>query len=175
MKSDDVTLVVVSGPVGVGKTTVSEELSGLLEADKISHTFVDLDGLAKTYPRQPNDKFGERIALRNLGDVWKNARKLGVKNLIVARVVESAEGAERIERAVGAVASCIFQLNASDSSLLARVRHREIGAARAWHEKRALELGAKLRSSNVADVQIETDDKTAPQIAQEILQTIEFG
>ncbi|MCR9077755.1 MAG: KTI12 family protein [Hyphomonadaceae bacterium] len=175
MQTDEVNLVILSGPVGVGKTTVADELSGLLEADGVSHTFIDLDGLSKTYPRPSGDKFGERIALKNLTDVWTNARELGVKTLILARVIETREGAERIAIAVGASTVCVVQLNASDSALLSRVRRREIGRARTWHEQRALELSMQLRGCGVADVELETDDKTATEIANEVRTHISFG
>lgn len=175
MQVEKINLIILSGPVGVGKTTVSEELSGVLETDGIGHTLVDLDGLSKTYPRPKGDKFGEQIALKNLTDVWSNARGLGVKNLIIARVVETRASAERIAAAVGASTQFIIQLNASNTTLLARVRRREIGAARTWHEQRALELSSKMRSSDVADIQLDTDGKTATEIANEIRTIVSFA
>ena len=69
-------LLIISGPVGVGKTTTAEELSAILEGEEVDHSFVDLDGLAKTYPRPPDDRFGVRIALRNLRAVWAHSQEL---------------------------------------------------------------------------------------------------
>lgn len=174
MRVEEMNLVILSGPIGVGKTTVAEELSGILEAEGIGHTLIDLDGLSKTFPRPRGDAFGEQIALKNLADVWSNARQLGVKNLIIARVVETRSGAERIAAAVNAPIGCIVQLNASNSTLLARVRIREIGAARTWHERRALELSSAMQSNSIADVQVDTDGKTAPEVASEIRKMIDF-
>ena len=175
MHAEEINLVILSGPVGVGKTTVGEELSGRLEADGISHTFIDLDGLSKTFPRPTGDTFGEQIALKNLADVWRNARDLGVRNLIIARVIETREGAQRIAQAVGASTSCVVQLNASDSTLLTRVQRREIGAAQKWHEQRALELSSQMRNSNVSDIELDTDHKTVADIAKEIRMLIGFA
>ncbi len=168
MDGHDLTLIIISGPVGVGKTSVAEELSGLLAEDKVAHTFIDLDGLSKTYPRPADDKYGERIALKNLQDVWANARALGVKTLIIARVIETPEGARRIEHTVGAISSTVIQLNASDETLLDRVRQREAGSGREWHERRALALSAQMQNSRVATLMLETDDKSVSEIAGEI-------
>lgn len=81
-------LLVISGPVGVGKTTVGNEVSNVLNRQGIAHTFIDIDSLAETYPRPPDDRFGNRLALLNLRDVWANCVAAGSRNLIVARVVE---------------------------------------------------------------------------------------
>ena len=66
MQTSKTNLVLISGPVGVGKTSVAEALSTTLESASVGHTFIDLDGLAKTYPRPIGDRFGDRIALKNL-------------------------------------------------------------------------------------------------------------
>jgi len=64
-----VPLLIISGPVGVGKTTVAEELNSILSREGIAHTYIDLDVLAETYPRLADDRFNSRLALRNLRDV----------------------------------------------------------------------------------------------------------
>ena len=168
MQRNDSQLVIISGPVGVGKTTAGEELSAILEAEEIGHTFVDLDGLSKPYPRPTDDRFGERIALKNLRAVWGHSQEMGTRNLIIARVIETAAGAERIAQSVDATSYIIVQLNASDGNLLRRVRNREIGKGKDWHERRAIELARKLESLAVAHIEIDTDDKSIGSIAREI-------
>lgn len=174
MSNSQINLVLISGPVGVGKTTVAEELSHLLEVESVAHTLIDLDGLAKTYPRQPDDPFGQQIALANLTAVWANAAKRGVRNLIIARVIETRDGAQSIERAVGASKSLIVQLHASDDVLIERVREREVGAGRQWHENRAIELSKQLATANIADHHIETDHRSVGDIAMDVFDRIEW-
>ena len=168
MSSPDTHLVLISGPVGVGKTAVAQELSAQLERDSISHTFVDLDNLAQTYPRPQDDPFGQSLALENLKAVWTNAKARGVRNLVVARVIESADGASRVAEAVSARTVKIVQLAASDDTLLQRVRQREIGAGQSWHEARALELSEKLSNVDFPDLVVNTDQRTIGTIAREI-------
>jgi len=170
MPRNDSQLVIISGPVGVGKTTTGEELSAILEAEGVGHTFIDLDGLSKTYPRPMDDRFGEDLALKNLRAVWTHSREMGTRNLIVARVIETAAGAERIAQSVDASNSIIIQLNASDSHLLSRVRKREIGSGTDWHERRAIELARKFQRLSVAHIKIDTDERSIGSIAREIRQ-----
>ena len=174
MSSPDTHLVLISGPVGVGKTSVAQELSGQLEQRSISHTIVDLDNLAQTYPRPKDDPFGQILALENLKALWTNARARGVQNLVVARVIESAEGARRVADAVGACRVKIVQLTASDDTLLQRVRRREIGSGQSWHEARALELSEKLSKADFSDLVVNTDQRTLSDIAREIFEAFNW-
>ena len=47
-----VPMLVISGAMGSGKTTVLSELSDLLEEAGVAHAAVDLDTLSLMYPRQ---------------------------------------------------------------------------------------------------------------------------
>lgn len=53
----NVPTIIVTGPVGVGKTTVAEEEEmGMLVLDaKVPHATVDFDQLTASYPRLVND------------------------------------------------------------------------------------------------------------------------
>jgi deoxyadenosine/deoxycytidine kinase len=66
MKEISFPLLVVSGPIGVGKTTVAQEISNLLDRSNTAHTFVDLDALTQTYTRPPDDPYGYRLVFANL-------------------------------------------------------------------------------------------------------------
>ena len=81
-------LLVVSGPVGVGKTTTGYQVSTLLGDRGIPNTFVDIDALSETWPARADDRFNQQLARTNLGDVWRNAAAVGSRNLIVAAVIE---------------------------------------------------------------------------------------
>ncbi len=168
MAGDQPVLMVISGPVGVGKTTIGSELSSVLERQAIAHSFIDLDGLTNSFPRNPDDPFGSKLALANLSLVWTNFQNHGSKNLIVARVMETPGDGERLSEATGIYPVTICQLHAPGSTLLSRVRKREIGSARDWHERRALELAGQLEHVSFADFRISTEDRLPTEIAQEI-------
>ena len=167
-------LILISGPVGVGKTSVAQELSALLLAREIAHTFVDLDALTHTYPRPSNDPYGQTLALKNLRAVWRNAQASSPRLLLVARVVESKSSAQKIAEAVSLNTYLLVQLGARDETLLERVRKREIGSAREWHETRALQLSRSLSETDFADQFIDTDGLSPIEIATELLKTLEL-
>ena len=169
MQEVRVPLLIISGPVGVGKTTVANEVSSILERRDVAHTLLDMDVLAETYPRAADDPFAQRLALKNLRDVWRNSAATGSQNLVIPRVVESQDNVISIVSAVPNAQVTVCQLFASADVLTARVHRREMGLGREWHEARALELAVSLRHDAPADFTIETDNRVPLDIAQEIV------
>ncbi len=167
-------LLVISGPVGVGKTTVGNEVSSSLERRGAAHTFIDIDTLAETYPRLSDDRFGARLALLNLRDIWINCAAAGSRNLIVARVVETPGELDNIQRAIPGSKATVCQLRARDEVLIDRVRTREVGSGRVRHEARALELAQSLQKGAPVDFIVDSDDRTVLQIADEIVGRVEW-
>lgn len=167
-------LLVLSGPVGVGKTTVAEEASNLLVEQGISHTLIDLDALAETYPRPADDPFHKELALRNLRDVWKNCRKAGSRNLIVPRVIEDRADLAAVARCIPRSRPVLCRLRADRDTLVARIRRRELGSGLAWHEARALELARTLDMTGPADFVVETDGRSVADIASEIVPRVDW-
>lgn len=171
--SKRVPVLVISGPVGVGKTTVGDELTYVLEERGVSHTFVDLDGLTHTFPRPEEDPFGEGLALQNLRDVWRNSAEAGSRNLIVARVVEDDGSLQRLCDAVPGAEVRLVRLRASSEQLLQRVRSREIGSGGAWHERRSLALAERLEGHE-PDRVVDTDARSPRDVATELAEFVRW-
>jgi len=148
-------ILVLSGPVGVGKTSVGEEVSEVLDAQGIPHTFVDFDQLRYTYPRIPEDPWSSGLGLKNLKAIWKNGFSL-------SRVIPDSE-------------ISTFQLFATSDTLQTRVEKREIGSGLERHKNRALELLEILSGSEApSDRRIDTEGKSITMLAEEIVGLIEW-
>ena len=173
MAENSVRVLIISGPVGVGKTSVADEVSNLFNGSGTAHTLLDMDVLGETFPRPHDDVFNRRLALRNLRDVWANCFAVGSRVLILPRVVETLDDVCDIEAVIPGARPTVFQLRASTTTLIQRVRSREIGSGRTWHEKRALELARTLREKAPLNHIIETDDGSVGDIACEIVSLLD--
>src|SRR5919199_2088260 len=84
-----VSVLVLTGPVGVGKTAVAAELSNRLRDMRVAHAVVDMDWLRECYPSPPHDRFHTALGLRNLAAVWANYRAAGAGRLVIVDIVET--------------------------------------------------------------------------------------
>lgn len=163
-------LLIITGPVGVGKTTVAYEVSKLLEAADLPHACIDMDTLRSCYPAPPGDRFNVALGLRNLAAVWANCRAVGAAYLIVADVIESREELQGYCEAVPGAAISVVRLRATLGTLTGRVTQREVGSGHDWHLLRAAELATQMDRDQVEDAVVETDGRTVAAIAREIVE-----
>src|SRR6266511_1749119 len=90
-------VIVITGSMGSGKTTVMAEASDLLAAAGVNHAAIDLDALGIAHV--PEGAWPD-LAYRNLASIWENFARAGATNLLIAEAVESAEELDRIQSAI---------------------------------------------------------------------------
>ena len=166
---EHIPVMVVTGPVGVGKTTIATEISALLAEAGIPHACVDMDGLRDAWPAPPDDRFNSALGLRNLAAIWRNFQAAGTQRLILADVVEQRSDLDGYRAAVPGAEVTLVRLRASVATLEERVERREAGVGRDWHLHRAAELAAQMDHDALEDLLIETDGRSPDDIAREIL------
>ena len=162
--------IIVTGPVGVGKTTVAEAMGYQLLAVKVPHANVDFDQLTAGPRTADDDVWGTKLGLSNLAAIWKNYQHAGARRLIIARVIESRSELDGFRNAVPGADIVVVRLRAAPGTLQARVRQRGPWRDMAWHLKRSVELGAQLDAQPFEDVLVETDDRDVTTVAREVLQ-----
>ncbi len=169
-----VSVIVINGPVGVGKSSVLGEVSDLLAEAGIAHCSLDLDALSQTFAPGMEDPFNLRLAVENLRAVWANAARVGAERLVLASVVESDADLRMMMSAVPDAEPFVCRLRAPVEVLHERFRRREIGSALDWHLHRAGELAEILEDGGVGDVLIDASDRPLRDIATEILEAADW-
>lgn len=155
--------LLITGPVGIGKTTVAEAVGELLVAANRPHAVLDLDAVRRCRPAPAGDPFHAALGLRNLACVAANYRAAGAERLVLAGVIENRDERFRHAEAVGGeLVVCL--LTATESVVRDRLRRRHAddrdqGESLRWHLARAPELTRILDHADLADATI---DATAP-------------
>lgn len=168
--SVNVPTIIVTGPVGVGKTTVADEMGYALRDAEIPHATIDFDRLRACYPRPAaDDRWGNKIGLTNLAAVWKNYRAAGARRLIIATVIERHSDLDGFRDAVPGATILVVRLRATSETLQARVHKRSHGSGIEWELNRAVELAALMDAQPVENMLVETDGREPTIIAHDIL------
>lgn len=130
-------VVTLSGIPGVGKTTTAEAISDILRSRSVAHAWLDGDQFGLAFPRSPSDPRAERLFVENLSGVWANYAEVGAERLIIARVVEPAEGVDAYRDAIPGADVTIVDLRASTKTAHERIAPARIQLRVGRHAARA--------------------------------------
>ncbi len=161
-------LLIISGSMGTGKTTVLYEISDLLTEAGIPHAAIDLDCLAVVHPQR--DPHGQSLAFANLAAVWPNYATLGAERLVVARVVEDRAELDQYRAAVPGAQPIVCRLTAPLSLMHERLRIREPGMFQGQALARATELVDILERASIEDFVVDNGTgRSVGDVAREVL------
>jgi predicted kinase len=159
-------VLVISGSMGAGKTTVLGEASDLLSARGIPHGVIDLDALGVVGINRPR---AEALAMQNLRLVVQNYAAAGITRILIAEAVETSAARDRMCAAFGGVQVVVCRIRASVATMQARIRQREPGSSQNEFVARVATLDAILDAAAVEDFTVDNDDRPITDVAREIL------
>lgn len=163
-------VLVITGPVGVGKTTVAGAVSHLLAEAGLPHALVDLDGLRWCYPAPADDPFHTALGLRNLAGVWAGHHAAGARRLVLADVVETTASLAGYRTAIPGAVLTVVRLQAALPTIRSRLAARETGASLRWHQDRAAVLQARWEAHPVEDLLVDTEGRSAGEVARDVVE-----
>lgn len=163
-------VAVVTGPVGVGKSTVLQEADALLVEAGVRHATVELEDIARFWA--PGSKRGnEEIAYRNLASVWANYTAAGADRLLLGLLLEFRSDLHAVSEAIPGAEITVVRLDAPLPLIEERLRLREktmaeaeVSAARWWV--------SRLEGSLVADHVVDNSQRPPREVAAEVLRAL---
>jgi adenylylsulfate kinase len=161
--------IVVTGPVGAGKSSTAAAISEVLEEFAVPHAMIDMDHLRWVYPNPPGDRFAARLGYRNLAAIWPNLREAGVTCVILADVVESREQTREYEIALPGATVTVVRLDVPMAEISRRLHARENDRSIDWYLHRAPELQDIMARESVGDIVIDVGTRDATSVAREII------
>jgi cytidylate kinase len=160
-------LLIITGSMGAGKTTVLAEASDILALRHITHAAIDLDalGLAHLSSAASNDN----VMYRNLQAVCKNYASLGVTRLLLARAMEERAELEVCRDVVLATNTLVCRLTASIEAMKQRVKMRESGVSQREYVARVAKLNVILDRARLEDFIVVNENRSVTEVAHEML------
>lgn len=160
-------MLLVTGPIGVGKTTVLLEMDALLIAADARHATVELEDIVRCWTAAAQ-KSRAGLVYQNLAALWSNFAAVGADRLLLSGLVQYRSELRLIRVAVPGAAVTVVRLQATLPVLERRIRHREAGppegeldGAGWWAEH--------FETQRVEDHLVETENRTVNDIAREVL------
>jgi adenylylsulfate kinase len=168
--SDSCSALLITGTVGAGKTSVAEMVGDLLTQTGVPNAVIDLDWLRRSWPSPTGDRFNVAMALRNLSSVARNYQDAGAVRLVLAGVIETKDGRDRHEDAVGVPLS-VSRLRVGLALVRARLaqRHEGEGAMLQWYLARSGELDMVLEAAAIEDFAVDATELSISSTAKAVL------
>jgi hypothetical protein len=160
-------LLIITGSMGAGKTSILGEASDILAQRQIAHAAIDLDALGLAY--LPTGARNDEAMYANLRSVSINFAALGVTRFLLARALENRSELDMCRGMVSASDTTVCRLTASIETMERRVTMRESGVSRREYVSRVAELNAILDHARLEDFSVINDNRSLPEVAQEIL------
>jgi predicted kinase len=171
---DSIPVVVITGPVGAGKSTVTEAIQEELATRGVTCAAIDQDYLRMVQPTPPGDRFGSQLGYRNLAAIWPNLIEAGVRVVVIADVVEDrAQSLAAYGAAMPGGAITIVRLDVPIPLILERLVPRErTPDGLAWSQSRAPELQAIMEAGKVEDLLVDVGGRSPTEVAREIIDRV---
>ena len=156
----------ITGPAGVGKSTVSWQLFTELAGSGTRTAFADADQLCMCYPAPPDDPGRDLIRARNAGVVIRNGQAAGARRVIVNGVVDPVLGVRRDLLQQAAVMVC--RLRADPDEVVRRFagRQRASGGDALGLVREVRDGCDRMDASDFADVCVDTTGVPAGEVAR---------
>ena len=160
-------LLIITGTMGAGKTTVLAEASDILALRHVVHAAIDLDALGLAH--LPSAAMNDCVMYRNLESVYKNYVSLGVRQFMLARAMENRAESELCRSIISATNTVVCRLTANIQVMEQRVKMRESGVSHRQYVVRVAELNAILDGAGLENFTVSNEDRSLSEVAHEML------
>ena len=165
MTAGQVPVLWITGPPGVGKSTVSWQIFTELAQARMPVAFADADQFCMCYPAPPGDPGRERIKAQNVGALVPRYRAAGAHCVIANGVLDPLGGAHRELMPDADVTVCRLRADAEDLASRFTGRHGP-GFDLSESLRETLDQADAMDVSDFADVAVDTTGLAAAEIAR---------
>jgi hypothetical protein len=161
-----INVIVLSGSMGCGKTTVLGEASDILFEERAPHAVVDLDAIGTVLLPE---NAAQDLAFRNLGTIYRNFVAAGISRILLAEAVETRDELERLRETFAGAEVVVCRLTATVETMERRLRLREPGMHQDRFVLRSRVLQEMLEAAKLEDFTVLNDGRPVTDVAREVL------
>jgi adenylylsulfate kinase-like enzyme len=168
---DDMTVLLLTGTVATGKTTVAAEIGEIL-APATAHVIVDLDRLAWGFIPDAPDETIRKLRTDNLAVIWPNLRSARLRHVVISGAIATTAELRQTRAAIGGSYLTVVRLVTSASLLETRLKRRDTGRLLEDHLAIMPLLERSMNQANLEDFRVTNDDRSPREVAMEVLERI---
>ena len=173
VKADAIPVVVVTGTIGAGKSTVAAAMSELLHEQGSRHGLIEVDWLGEVYPPpDPTNPYSTDLAMKVLSSVWPHYMGAGITRAIVTMTLENHDELRDLLLAMGSPPATVVRLTAAHATRQERIKAREFGNLRDLFLHKTADIDRKQECLEIGDLVVENDERLPHATAAEILQRL---
>jgi len=166
---NQIQLLILQGPPGAGKSTIAKAIATQLRDAYLSHAVIELDDLARIYPRE-----NLHIMYDNLAAMWPNYEKLGNIKVILPTYLQKGE-LEIVRQAAPAERLTLCEIIAPQDEIHDRIKRRDIDLAT---QKRLLQFvngySENRAEDNRVSFKVFNHNRKPERVAREIIENLEW-
>lgn len=161
-------ILLITGTVGSGKTTVAAEIGEQLADMGLLNAVIDLDWLGWV---NAGDDFHEydQLIMQNVISTWPNYRAIGVEYLVLARGLIHREPVDILRNAFPNTVCTIVRLIASKETIQKRLSQRDSGETLREHLSEMGEFSQLMDKLQLEDAVVQNDNLSVEGSAQQII------
>ena len=160
-------MLIITGTMGAGKTSILGEASDILAMRRIAHAAIDVDALGLGH--LPSGDRNDAVMYDNLRSVCKNYADLGVRRFLLARALEDSAQLDRCREIVPAANTVVCRVSASIAVMKQRVEMRETGVSQREYVSRVEKLNAILGHARLEDFTVCNENRSLSEVTLEML------
>lgn len=160
-------VLIISGSMGAGKTTVMGEASDLLLMAGRKHATIDVDAIGLHLLAEPESR---QLHYRNLSTIYSNCISVGLANFLVAAAVENHDALNELRAIFSNAEVKVCRLTAARATLQARLRVREPGLRQNEFIERSATLDTVLGRVALEDFTVVNEGRNITEVARELLE-----